>query len=107
MKLLTEKTMRQALAMDGEVSAEDVERAIAILNGCPETHHDLVRVLRYDEVMKRLNVTREGLKYYIRMGYLDRVFGSGSRAIGISQESYRRFTSRRVEPAAKRDREIA
>ena len=107
MKLLTEKTMRQALAMDAEVSGEDVERAIAILNGCPETHHDLVRVLRYDEVMKRLNVTREGVKYYIRMGYLDRVFGSGSRAIGISQESYRRFTSKRVEPVAMRGREIA
>ena len=107
MKLLTEKTMRQALAMDGEVSDGDVERAIAILNGCPETHQDLVRVLRYDEAMKLLNVTREGLKYYIRMGYLDRVFGSGSRAIGISQESYRRFTSKRVEPVAMRGREIA
>ena len=57
--------------------------------------------------MKLLNVTREGLKYYIRMGYLDRVFGSGNRAIGISQESYRRFTSRRVEPAGKQDREDA
>lgn len=96
MNPLTESTMREMLAMDGEIPPTDIERAIGILNGCPERHEDLVHVLRYDEVMRMLKVTREGLKYYIRKGYLVRVFGSGSRAIGITQDSYQRFTQRRL-----------
>ena len=98
MKAQTELAVRKIMSLDGEIPPADIERATGILNGCPDNHEDLVHVLRYEEVMKMLKITREGLKYYIRKGYLIRVFGSGSRAIGISQDSYRRFTTRQVAP---------
>lgn len=97
MKAQTELAIRKLLSLDGEIPQDDIERATSILSGCPDRHEDLVHVLRYKDVMKMLKITREGLKYYIRKGYLVRVFGSGSRAIGISQDSYQRFTQRRVE----------
>lgn len=99
MKAQTELAIRKIMSMDEEIPQEDIERATNILSGCPDRHEDLVHVLRYDEVMRMLKITREGLKYYIRKGYLERVFGSGSRAIGISQDSYQRFTKRQVVPA--------
>jgi len=96
MQALTETSVRQLLSLDETISPSDIEPALAMLKGRPTSVDDLVHVLRYKDAMQMLGVTRDGLNYYIRMGYLDRVFGSGDRAIGISFESYHRFTTRRA-----------
>ncbi len=40
--------------------------------------------------------------YYIERGYLERVYGSGPRAIGVTKESLARFMTRHVVLAERR-----
>ena len=91
----TEMTLRSLLAMDPEVSQPVVEQAIDSLHHRVAPQQELTQVIRYKELMKLLGVTRKSISYYVRKGYLDRVYGCGrQRAIGVSKESYVRFTSR-------------
>ena len=96
MKLETEAAIRSILSLDEQVDKEALERAIYILHGRVKSDQDLVHVLRFKEVRKLLNVHRRTLEYYINQGYLDRVYGRGQRAIGITRDSYLRFTTQRV-----------
>lgn len=99
MKCQTEMTLRSILALDASVAKADVERAIALLRGKPTHEKDLVHVMRYSEAMKRLGVSRDTINYYVRHGHLKRVYGSGrQRALGISWESYHRFTRLQDKP---------
>ena len=91
--------------MDAEVVKADMDRAINILNGRHEEDDDLVHVIRRKDVMKWLGVHRRTLDYYLKMGYLDRVYGGGQRAIGISRESYIRFTTHRPAPLVREKRQ--
>ena len=95
MKLATEAAIRSIFSLDEQVDKEDLERAIYILHGRVKSDQDLVHVLRFKEVRKLLNVHRRTLEYYINQGYLDRVYGRGQRAIGITRDSYLRFTTQR------------
>ena len=95
MKIETENAVRSILSLDPEVSQENLEKAIHILWGRVESEDDLVHVLRYKEVMDLLHVHRRTLEYYIARGYLDRVYGRGERAIGVSRDSFIRFTTER------------
>ena len=95
MKIETENAVRSILSLDPEVSQENLEKAIHILWGRVESKDDLVHVLRYKEVMDLLHVHRRTLEYYIDRGYLDRVYGRGERALGISRDSFIRFTTQR------------
>lgn len=95
MKVETENAIRSILSLDPEVSEENLEKAIHILWGRVESEDDLVHVLRFKEVMNLLHVHRRTLEYYIDKGYLDRVYGRGERALGISRDSYIRFTTER------------
>ena len=95
MKIETENAVRSILSLDPEVSQENLEKAIHILWGRVESEDDLVHVLRYKEVMNLLHVHRRTLEYYIDKGYLDRVYGRGERALGISRDSFIRFTTER------------
>ena len=90
--------------MDAEVVKADMDRAINILNGKHEDDDDLVHVIRRKDAMKWLGVHRRTLDYYLKMGYLDRVYGGGQRAIGISCESYIRFTTHRPAPLVRETR---
>ena len=92
----TETLVRQIFALDTTISPEEMEHAIDILHGKPKDSEDLIHVLKFKEVTKLLNIHRRTLEYYISQGYLDRVYGRGKRALGISRESYLRFTTRRV-----------
>jgi len=92
----TETLVRQIFALDTTISHEEMEHAIDILHGKPKDSEDLIHVLKFKEVTKLLNIHRRTLEYYISQGYLDRVYGRGKRALGISRESYLRFTTRRV-----------
>ena len=95
MKIETENAVRSILSLDPEVSQENLEKAIHILGGRVESEDDLVHVLRYKEAMDLLHVHRRTLEYYIDRGYLDRVYGRGERALGISRDSFIRFTTQR------------
>ena len=92
----TETLVRQIFALDTTISPEEMEHAIDILHGKPKDSEDLIHVLKFKEVTKLLNIHRRTREYYISQGYLDRVYGRGKRALGISRESYLRFTTRRV-----------
>ena len=95
MKIETENAVRSILSLDPEVSQENLEKAIHILWGRVESGDDLVHVLRYKEVTGLLHIHRRTLEYYINRGYLDRVYGPGERALGISRDSFIRFTTQR------------
>ena len=103
MKVETEQMIRSMAKMDGEVNPNDLERAINIMRGVKDDNLDLVHVIRRKDAMKMLGVHRRTLDYYLKMGYLDRVYGGGQRAIGISRESFIRFTSRRVAPSVMKN----
>ena len=96
MKAETEQMVRSILGMDREIAAEDVEKAIRVLKGEPDDNRDLVHVMKRKDVMKLLGIHRRTLDYYLERGYLDRVYGGGERAIGVSRESFLRFQSQRV-----------
>ena len=102
MKVETEQMIRSMAKMDGEVNPNDLERAINIMRGVKDGNLDLVHVIRRKDAMKMLGVHRRTLDYYLKMGYLDRVYGGGQRAIGISRESFIRFTSHRPEPLVQK-----
>ena len=58
----------------------------------------IVHNVRFGDAMEILKVKRRTLRHYIYRGYLDRVYGGGCRAIGVTRESLLRFmTHRRVE----------
>ena len=99
MKVETEQMIRSMAKMDGEVNPNDLERAINIMRGVKDDNLDLVHVIRRKDAMKMLGVHRRTLDYYLKMGYLDRVYGGGQRAIGISRESFIRFMTKRVAPS--------
>lgn len=94
MRTQTERVLRSIIAVDSEIKAEDVERAIAVLHGQPREDTDLVRVIPYREVLDRLKVNKYTLRYYVKRGYLTKVRGSGNRAIGVTLKSFNRFTTR-------------
>ena len=102
MKVETDQMIRSMAKMDGEVNPNDLERAINIMRGVKDDNLDLVHVIRRKDAMKMLGVHRRTLDYYLKMGYLDRVYGGGQRAIGISRESFIRFTSHRPEPLVRK-----
>ena len=96
MKDCTEQALRSILQGDGEIAPETIDRAIDFLKG-KRDEQSMVHVMRYKDVLKHLNCHPRTLEYYIQKGYLKRVYGLGQRAIGISRESFIRFTQTRVE----------
>ena len=93
LKKETEVVIRGLLASDKSVAPEDIEKAIAYLQG--RLDEDLTHVIRYKDVLKWLKIHRRTLDYYIQRGYLKRVYGGGERAIGVSRDSYLKFIARR------------
>jgi len=96
MKAQTEAALRGLLGMDEEIAKENIEKAIAYLRG-ERTDDELVHVIKYKDVLSLLHCHRRTLEYYIAKGYLTRVYGGGTRAIGVSRESFIRFTTKRVK----------
>ena len=96
MKPETETLVRNVVAMDADVTKENLERAIDILRGKVSSDEDLIHNIRFCDAQELLKVSRRTLSYYIDHGYLDRVYGCGERALGVSRESLLRFMNRRV-----------
>ena len=96
MKSETETLIRNIISLDPEVAKENLERAIDIMRGKVESDEDLIHNIRFKDAQELLKVSRRTLSYYIDHGYLDRVYGCGDRALGVSRESLLRFMNRRV-----------
>ena len=97
MKPQTEVAIRSIAGTDAEIHPKMIEQALDVLRGNPlENNADLIHVLRYKEVIRLLHIHPRTLDYYLKMGYLDRVYGGGRRAIGISRASFNRFVQRHL-----------
>ena len=92
MKPSTEATLRSVLALDKSIMPARIERAVSLLKGTPANEDDLIRVIPYREVLARLRVNKYTLRHYVKRGYLTKVCGAGKRAIGVTWESFHRFT---------------
>ena len=101
MKQQTELTVRMLLKSDMSVSDADIEKAVDILKGKEggDASEELQHVIRRKDVLKLLGVHRRTLDYYVEQGYLKRVYGIGKRALGISRESFLKFTAQRAAGA--------
>ncbi|MBQ3808236.1 MAG: hypothetical protein II840_09810 [Kiritimatiellae bacterium] len=96
MRIETETAVRSIVSIDDEVTKEMAERAINLLRGnCPE-QEVIIHNVRFEDAIDILKVSRRTLRHYLDTGYLDRVYGGGCRAIGVSRESLLRFMSRRT-----------
>ncbi len=96
MKIETENAIRSIVTMDAEVTKDALEHAIDILRGKACSDGDLLHVVKFKDASDLLKVTQRTLRYYLSCGYLERVYGCGERALGISRESLFRFQTRRV-----------
>ena len=96
MKQETENAIRSVAMLDPEVSSSMVERVIDIMRGKSDESDGLVHNVRFSDALDLLKVCRRTLTYYLDHGYLDRVYGCGHRALGVSRESLLRFMNRRV-----------
>ena len=103
MKPETETAVRSIVSIDPEITKEMMEHAIDILRGNARSEDDLVHVVKRKDVMKILSISRRTLDYYLKRGYLDRVYGGGRiNAMGVSRESLLRFQRLRVGHPAPR-----
>ena len=96
MKTETENALRTIAQLDQEIKKDDLERAIRFLKGASGDQEPVIAVMKRKDVMDLLKIHRRTLDYYLEKGYLDRVYGGGKRAIGVSRDSFIRFTTRRV-----------
>ena len=96
MKKETEVAIRNIIAMDPSIRYEDAERAIRLLNGEKDGGVPEVEMMKRKDVMDLLHITRRTLDNYLERGLMDRVYAGGKKAIGVSRESFIRFTTRRV-----------
>ena len=88
--------MRRRAKLEGEVPKARRSRPQGPARGKVESNEDLDHVLRRKEVEELLHVHRRTIDYYLDNGYLQRVYGGGKRAVGISRESVLKFLQRRV-----------
>ena len=96
----TELTIRSIARVDPEIDPLNLERAIGVLYGRPLYAHDLVHVVRNRDACKILGISYPHLQCCIGRGYLDRVYGAGRAAIGVTSESLARFTTLRTNKRA-------
>ncbi len=96
MKSETETLLRNIISLDPEITKENAEKAIDIMRGKVESEEDMVHNVRFRDALELLKVSRRTLSYYLDHGYMDRVYGCGQRALGVSRESLLRFMNRRV-----------
>ena len=96
MKNETEVALRNIIAMDPGIVPENAERAIRLLKGEKDGGVPEIEMMERRDVMDLLHITRRTLDNYLERGLMDRVYAGGKKAIGISRESFIRFTTRRV-----------
>ena len=102
MRIETENAVRSIVMTDTDITRDMMERAIVILRGQIQSEEDMIHVMKRKDVMQLLSVTRRTLDYYLKQGYLERVYGCGKKnAIGVTRESVVRFLRLRVGRPAR------
>ena len=96
MRLETENAIRSIATTDPELTKEVLEHAIDIHRGKVQSNEDIIHSVKYSDAIEIHKISKRTLAYYLDHGYLDRVYGCGCRAIGVSRESLLRFVNRRV-----------
>ena len=97
MKDQTEAAIRSVASIDDEITKEMLDQAIDILRGEMAGRNDLVHVMKRKDVMKHLKIHRRTFDYYLKMGYLKRMYGGGrKKALGVSRERFLQFMAQRV-----------
>ena len=94
-----EDRIRFSASFDPSISKDMLNKAIRILKGEPE---NFVAVFKFKEAAKFLGMSIKTLRYYVSRGYIDRVYGGGQRAIGVSRESVYNFVKRVPESVLKK-----
>ena len=97
MKTEIHKLVTMLAAKDPSIKPENLEKALAFLNRKEDPIHDPYRVIPYKDVVRMLGMKRLSIEILIQRGYLERGHVPGRKyAIGVTRESYRRFTERPV-----------
>lgn len=97
----TEIVLKQIIKGDESISPENAIRALALFRN-PSSPSEPTCILPIPKVLEMLSIKRGGLYEYFRLGLLKRIYGIGGKAIGVSQDSYIAFTSRRPERIASK-----
>jgi len=93
----TELVLKQIIKMDETIDPKNAIRAFALLRNTSKSSTEPPYILRIPKVLEMLGITRTGLYKYFKKGLLKRIYGEGEHAIGVAQDSYVAFTSRRPE----------
>ena len=84
-------------ARDPSIKPENLKNALGFLNRREDPMHDPYRVIPYKDVVRMLGMKRLSIEILIQRGYLERGHVPGRKyAVGVTRESYRRFTERPV-----------
>lgn len=95
MKASTEQTVRAIVGTDSEVDPSLVEGALNLLHGRKDEDAELTSVIRIKDVCTLLGRSQTSVQKYIKRGLLQRVRAAGKWTLGVSMESYIRFTENR------------
>lgn len=102
MKQQTAETLKSILAFEPELSGDQIQRALEIMDRSLDPNSRPFSIIRYKEAMSLLGVSHSTLINLINKGLFTRAYGSGSKlALGITAESYNRFIhdySRKASP---------
>lgn len=93
MKEQTEIMLRSAMSMDPDISPQT---AVEVINHLRGEAIKLDTVMKRKDVMRLLRIRSRTVDNYVAKGFLEKVYGGKMRAIGISRESFIRFTRRRT-----------
>ena len=100
----TEALARNVLALDETVPRDDIDKAMAILNGgVPEADAPLCTIAPKD-VAALLSVSRRTVYRYLDSGSLERVYDGHVNSVGVSRDSYVRLlekANRQSQPSAR------
>ena len=97
MKTEIQNLVNMLAAKDPSIKPENLKKALGFLNRKEDPTQDPYRIILYKDVMRMLGVTRLAIEKLIERGYLERGYVDGRKyALGVTRESYRRFTERPV-----------
>ena len=95
MKIEVEVVLRMLLKADSTIPPGGrIDHAIDVLNGTK--HDNLPPYVTFREAMKALHASRCMVNALIKAGKLNRVVGTGTRALGVSRESFQRYLRGRM-----------
>lgn len=88
--------MLYKLAKEEGIPDYAIERSISYLMGTPIDRNDLVRVIKFKDAAKKLNLSLSGIAYLIKHGKLLAIKGPKSQLLGIRSDSIENYMRRTV-----------